>query len=111
MLYSGNTDYMYGKDTAATEREQMRDRWDSLALESKVSKHIDQNTKLVILRNRIPRTLMKSGIRLRCGFAMQDTQYWPMHTETLARVVDNLPKRLYYVSRKPGFLETNIVQI
>jgi acid stress-induced BolA-like protein IbaG/YrbA len=111
MLYSGNADYVYGKDTPVAEREQMRTRWDELALESKVSKHIDQNTKLVILRNRIPRTLMKSGIRLRCGFAMQDTQYWPTNTETLARVVDNLPKRLYYVSRKPGFLETNIVQI
>ena len=89
----------------------MRDRWDNLALESKVSKHIDKRTKLIILRNKIPRTLMKSGMRLRCGFALQDTQYWPTNTETLSRVVDNLPKRLYYVSRKPGFVENNIVQI
>ena len=109
--YFGDAEYAYGKDTTATQRVQMRERWDNLALESKVSKHIDKRTKLIILRNKIPRTLMKSGMRLRCGFALQDTQYWPTNTETLSRVVDNLPKRLYYVSRKPGFVENNIVQI
>ena len=109
--YFGDAEYAYGKDTTATQRVKMRERWDNLALESKVSKHIDKRTKLIILRNKIPRTLMKSGMRLRCGFALQDTQYWPTNTETLSRVVDNLPKRLYYVSRKPGFVENNIVQI
>jgi len=111
MWYAGNSDYVYGKETATADRELMQDRWNELVLESKTSKYIDNNTKLVILRNRIPRTLMRSKIRLRCGFALQDTTYWPTNTETLSRVVDNLPKRLYYVSRKPGFLETNIVQI
>ena len=111
MWYSGNSDYVYGEKTATADRELMQDRWNDLVLESKSSKYIDTNTKLVIIRNRIPRTLMKSKIRLRCGFALQDTTYWPTNTETLSRVVDNLPKRLYYVSRKPGFLETNIVQI
>jgi hypothetical protein len=109
--YAGNTDYIYGKDTSQSDRELMQDRWNDLVLESKVSKYIDINTKLIIIRNRIPRTLMKSKVRLRCGFALQDTTYWPTNTETLSRVVDNLPKRLYYVSRKPGFLETNIVQV
>jgi hypothetical protein len=111
LWYAGNTDYIYGKETSQADRDLMRDRWNDLVLESKSSKYIDTNTKLVIIRNRIPRTLMKSKIRLRCGFALQDTTYWPTNTETLSRVVDNLPKRLYYVSRKPGFLETNIVQI
>ena len=111
LWYAGNTDYIYGKETSQADRDLMRDRWNDLVLESKASKYIDNNTKLVIIRNRIPRTLMKSKIRLRCGFALQDTTYWPTNTETLSRVVDNLPKRLYYVSRKPGFLETNIVQI
>ena len=111
MWYAGNSDYVYGKETSTADRELMQDRWNDLVLESKSSKYIDNNTKLVIIRNRIPRTLMRSKIRLRCGFALQDTTYWPTNTETLSRVVDNLPKRLYYVSRKPGFLETNIVQI
>lgn len=109
--YAGNTDYIYGEKTNQPDRELMRDRWNDLVLESKASKYIDTNTKLIVIRNRIPRTLMKSKVRLRCGFALQDTTYWPTNTETLSRVVDNLPKRLYYVSRKPGFLETNIVQI
>jgi len=111
LWYAGNTDYIYGKETSQADRDLMRDRWNDLILESRASKYIDENTKLVIMRNRIPRTLMKSKVKLRCGFALQDTTYWPTNTETMSRVVDNLPKRLYYVSRKPGFLETNIVQI
>jgi hypothetical protein len=111
LWYAGNTDYIYGQETSQSDREEMQDRWNNLVLESKASKYIDENTKLVIIRNRIPRTLIKSRIKLRCGFVLQDTTYWPTNTETVARMVDNLPKRLYYVSRKPGFLETNIVQI
>jgi hypothetical protein len=73
MWYAGNSDYVYGKETSTADRELMQDRWNDLVLESKASKYIDNNTKLVIIRNRIPRTLMKSKIRLRCGFALQDT--------------------------------------
>ena len=111
MWYAGNGDFTYGKESSMEERELMQERWRGLVLQSKSFKHIDKNTKLVIMRNKIPKGLLQSDTQLRCGFALQDTQYWPMHTDSLARVVDSLPKRLYYVSKKPGFLETNIVQI
>jgi len=105
------SDHIYGKETPVEIRKLMQDRWHDMVLESTDSKHIDKNTKLVIMRTKIPRTLMKSGIKLRCGFLLQDTQYWPTNTKTVSRMVDNLPKRLYYVSGKPGFSETNIIQI
>ena len=111
MWYAGNDNFTYGEESSMEERTLMLERWQKLVSKSKSFKQIDKDTKLVIIRNKIPKTLMKADIKLRCGFALQDTQYWPMHAEPTARVVDKLPKRLYYTSRKPGFLETNIVQI
>lgn len=101
--YAGESDYIYGKETMINEREIMQDRWFNLVLESKASKYIGTNTKIIIIRNRIPRTLIKSKIKPKCSFALQDTVFWPTSTESIKRMVDNLPKRLYYVSTKPSY--------
>lgn len=109
-FYAGGSDFIYGKNTAMDEREKMQDRWFNIFLESKASKYIDKNTKIIITRNRIPRTLIKSKIELKCSFCMQDTVFWPTTSESINRVVDNLSKRLYYISNMPSF-DTNVVQV
>lgn len=89
----------YPKELSDAEREKIHDQWQDLQTISKANKHIDANTKLVFVRNKIPRTLMKSGIKCVSAFTLFDSAYWPMSTESLSRVVENLPKRLYYVSK------------
>jgi len=102
-VYAGDPDYIYGKDTSLSDRMSMQDRWFNIVLESKASKYIDKNTKIIIIRNRIPRTLIKSKVKIKCSFALQDTVFWPTSSESIKRMVDNLPKRLYYISTKPSF--------
>jgi hypothetical protein len=59
---------------------------------------VDQNTKIIFVRTRLPRTLIKSGIKPKSVFTVFDTSLWPTATETMGRVVDNLPKRIYYIT-------------
>ena len=109
-FYAGEANYIYGKDTLIADREMMQDRWFNIVLESKASKYIDKNTKIIIIRNRIPRTLIKSKVKIKCSFALQDTVFWPTSSDSIKRMVANLPKRLYYISTKPSF-ETDITQL
>jgi hypothetical protein len=106
-FFAGTADYVYGEKTPMADRELMEDRWFNIVLESKASRYVDENTKIIIIRNRIPRTLIKSKVKVKCSFALQDTVFWPTSSESIKRMVDNLPKRLYYVSTKPSF-ETDI---
>lgn len=106
-FFAGAADYVYGEKTPMADRELMEDRWFNIVLESKASRYVDENTKIIIIRNRIPRTLIKSKVKVKCSFALQDTVFWPTSSESIKRMVDNLPKRLYYVSTKPSF-ETDI---
>lgn len=88
----------YPTETPEHKREEMYDQWQELHICSKAHKHVDENTKLIFVRNKIPRALIKSGINCLSAFTLFDSAYWPMGTESLSRVVENLPKRLYYVS-------------
>lgn len=89
----------YPKEFPEDKREKLYDRWQEMRLASKANKHVDENTKIVFVKTRLPRTLIKSKIKLKSTFTMFDTAYWPTGTETMGRVVDNLPKRIYYITR------------
>ena len=89
----------YPIDLPEHKREELHDRWHEMQLASKANKHVNENTKIVFVKTRLPRTLIKSGIKLKSTFTMFDTAYWPTGTETMGRVVDNLPKRIYYITR------------
>ena len=74
---------------------------------SKQFKFIDQTTKVIFVRNRIPRSLIKSKIKPRASLTTLGGGYYQAGTENLKRLVDNLPKKLYYSDSQPSTLDWN----
>lgn len=68
---------------------------------NKNNRQCDKNTKIIFVRNRIPKALIKSKLQIRSAFMMQDGSYWSGGSNSLTILVDNLPKRLYYMCDCP----------
>jgi hypothetical protein len=94
--------FVYGADTSMVERTKIYALWKELHELSISNRKITAATKIIFVRNKIPRTLLKSGIRPKVAFMLQDYPTWPLSTNTLDRLVESLPKRLYYMSQKPS---------
>lgn len=94
--------FVYGADTSMAERTKTYTLWKELHQLSISNRKITAATKIIFVRNKIPRTLLKSGIRPKVAFMLQDHPTWPLSTNTLDRLVESLPKRLYYMSQKPS---------
>jgi len=101
--YLGDFD-PYPSELSDSVREELYHKWCEVRDDSNASKYIDQNTKIIFVRSKIPRTLIKSKIKLKTAFTILNSHYWPTGTESLARVVENLPKRIYYVSKNNPWL-------
>ena len=97
-----SANFVYGADTSMEERTKIYDVWKELHQLSISNRKITAATKIIFVRNKIPRTLLKSGIRPKVAFMLQDYPTWPLSTNTLDRLVESLPKRLYYMSQKPS---------
>ena len=69
---------------------------------SKQFKFIDAKTKVMFVRNRIPRSLIKSKIKPRASLITIGGGYYQAGTENLKRLLDNLPKKLYYSDSQPS---------
>ena len=69
---------------------------------SKQFKFIDQTTKVIFVRNRIPRSLIKSKIKPRASLTTLGGGYYSAGTENLKRLLENLPKKLYYSDSRPS---------
>ena len=69
---------------------------------SKQFKFIDNTTKVIFVRNRIPRTLIKSGIKPKMSVVTLGGGHFIPGTETLKRLLENLPKKLYYSDKSPS---------
>ena len=69
---------------------------------SKQFKYVDQQTKVIFVRNRIPRTLMRSGIKPKCVLVALGGGYYAAGTDNLKRYLDSLPKTLYYNEHQPS---------
>ena len=95
-------DFFYGADTPMEERAKIYTDWKELHDFSVNNRKITPATKIIFVRNKIPRTLIKSGIKPRIAFMLQDYPNWPMSTNTLDRLVESLPKRLYYMTQMPS---------
>jgi len=95
-------DFFYGVDTPIEERSKIYKDWKELHELSANNRKIGPTTKIIFVRNKIPRTLIKSGIKPKVAFMLQDYPRWPMSTNTLDRLVESLPKRLYYMSQMPA---------
>ncbi len=68
---------------------------------SKQFKFIDQTTKVIFVRNRIPRSLIKSRIKPRASLVTLGGGYFSAGTENLKRLLESLPKKLYYSDSQP----------
>ena len=74
---------------------------------SKQFKFIDQTTKVIFVRNRIPRSLIKSKIKPRVSLITVGGGYYQAGTENLKRLLENLPKKLYYSDSQPSSWDWN----
>ena len=72
---------------------------------SKQFKYIDTKTKVLFVRNRIPRSLMKSKIKPKASLVTLGGGYYSAGTDNLKRFLDNLPKKLYYSDSQPSSWE------
>ena len=69
---------------------------------SKQFKYIDNNTKVIFVRNRIPRALIKSKVKPKAALIALGGGYYATGTDNLKRLLENLPKKLYYSDHQPS---------
>jgi hypothetical protein len=69
---------------------------------SKQFKYINKDTKVIFVRNRIPRALIKSKIKPKASLVALGGGYYTAGTDNLKRMLENLPKKLYYNNHQPS---------
>ena len=69
---------------------------------SKQFKYINEETKILFVRNRIPRALIKSKIKVKASLITLGGGYYASGTDNLKRLLENLPKKLYYNNHQPS---------
>ena len=60
------------------------------------------NTKIIFVRNRIPKTLIKSHVNAKASLVSLGGGYYTSGTNNLKRYLDSLPKTLYYNDYRPS---------
>ena len=61
----------------------------------------------IFVRNRIPRTLIKSKINPGASLVSLGGGYFSSGTDNLKRLLENLPKKLYYSDSQPSSYDWN----
>ena len=74
---------------------------------SKQFKYIDNTTKIIFVRNRIPRTLIKSKIKPEAALITLGGGFFSGGNDNLKRFLENLPKKLYYSDSQPSNWDWN----
>jgi hypothetical protein len=69
---------------------------------SKQFKFINNDTKIMFVRNRIPRAMIKSKIKPKASLVTLGGGYYSTGTDNLKRLLENLPKKLYYSDHQPS---------
>ena len=95
-------DFIYGQETPKEVRKKIYESWKELHDLSMSNKKISSATKIIFVRNKIPRAFLKSGIKPKIAFMLQDTPMWAMSTNALDKLVERLPKKLYYMTQMPS---------
>ena len=72
---------------------------------SKQFKLISDNTKVIFVRNRIPRALIKSKVKPKASLVAIGGGHYSTGTDNLKRLLENLPKKLYYSDYQPSSLD------
>ena len=68
---------------------------------SKSFKTIDHNTKVYFIRNKLTRSFMRSKIKFNCSLTAIGGGFYHTGGERIKRLLDNLPKKLYYSTSRP----------
>lgn len=98
------------KTTAELPSKEVKDTFSKFINLNNNNRTCDKSTKILFVRNRIPRSLIKSIVKIKSAFMMQDGAFWPMGSNTFSIFVDNLDKRLYYIDNCPeNFKGTKIL--
>ena len=106
-LKEPNNDTLGGFTLSRKFTKDQRDNVFELHQMSKQFKFIDQTTKVIFVRNRIPRSLIKSKIKPRASLTTLGGGYYSAGTENLKRLLENLPKKLYYSDSRPSSWDWN----
>ena len=69
---------------------------------SRQFKFINEDTKIIFVRNRIPRAVIKSKIKPKASLVTLGGGYYATGTDNLKRLLENLPKKLYYSDHQPS---------
>ena len=69
---------------------------------SKQFKFINNDTKIMFVRNRIPRAMIKSKIKPKASLVTLGGGYYSTGTDNLKRLLENLSKKLYYSDHQPS---------
>jgi hypothetical protein len=101
-LKEPDKDTLAGWSSAQKFTKETHDKIFELHQMSKQFKFIDQTTKVIFVRNRIPRSLIKSKIKPRASLVTLGGGSYSAGTENLKRLLDNLPKKLYYSDSRPS---------
>ena len=70
-------------------------------------KRIDEHTKICFIRNKLPRTVLRSKIKFKAGLVAIGGGYYATGGEIIQRYLDNLPKKLYYSDVEPSTFRLN----
>ena len=106
-LKEPNEDTLGGFTLLQKSTQDQKDKMFELHQMSKQFKFIDQTTKVIFVRNRIPRALIKSKIKPRASLTTLGGGYYSAGTENLKRLLENLPKKLYYSDSQPSSWDWN----
>ncbi len=87
-------DYVY-RGLERNQKMRLFKEFNVLNLHSNKNKFINDKTKIIFIRNKIPRTLIKSGIIPNTALHFVQNSYAP-YGETIRKWLDNFEKRMYY---------------
>ena len=106
-LKEPDKDTLSGWSTKQKFTKEHHDKVFELHQMSKQFKFIDATTKVIFVRNRIPRSLIKSKIKPRASLITLGGGFYSAGTENLKRLLENLPKKLYYSDSQPSSFDWN----
>ena len=87
--------HLYTREMTKTQKKNVYNEFKILNKKSEKNKFIGNDTKIIFIRNKIPRTLLKSGVRPTTTLSFISNSYAP-YGETVRKWLDNIQKRLYY---------------
>ena len=87
--------HLYKLDMTAEQKTNIYNELKTLHKRSEKNKYIGKQTKIIFIRNKIPRTLLRSGIRPLTTLSWVSNSYAP-YGETVRKWLENIHKRLYY---------------